>query len=118
LINLMHCFFQMSASKIQRRSGLKSWDKKNIIKSIKVVRNKEMGYLSAAKQYNVPRSTLCDNVRSNWDLCQATRSKLGRKPIIPPILEEKLVEYLLLIERKYFECTRDDVRRLRGVMDK
>jgi len=37
---------------------------------------------------------------------------LGRKPIIPPALEEKLVQYLLLIERKYFGCTRDDVRRL------
>jgi hypothetical protein len=29
--------------------------------------------------------------------------KTGWKPIIPPALEEKLVEYLLLIERKYFE---------------
>jgi hypothetical protein len=37
---------------------------------------------------------------------------LGRKPINPPALEEKLVEYLLLTERKYFGCTRDDVRRL------
>ena len=60
----------------------------------------------------MPRSTLCDYVRSNWDPFQATQSKLGRKPIIPPALEEKLVEYLLLIERKYFGCTREDVRRL------
>jgi hypothetical protein len=37
---------------------------------------------------------------------------LGRKPIIPPALEEKLVQYPLLIERKYFGYTRDDVRRL------
>ena len=37
---------------------------------------------------------------------------MGRKPIIPPALEEKLVEYLLLIERKYFGCTPEDVRRL------
>jgi len=37
---------------------------------------------------------------------------LGRKPIIPAALEETLVEYLLLIERKYFGCPRDDVRRL------
>jgi len=35
-----------------------------------------------------------------------------RKPIIPPALEEKLVEYLLLIEWNYFGCTRDVVRRL------
>jgi hypothetical protein len=37
---------------------------------------------------------------------------LGHKPIIPPALDEELVEYLLLIERKHFGCTRDDVRRL------
>jgi len=60
----------------------------------------------------VPRSTLCDYVRSNWDPFQATQLKLGRKPIIPAALEEKLVEYLVLIEQKYFGCTRDDVRRL------
>jgi len=37
---------------------------------------------------------------------------LGRKPFISSGLEEKLVEYLLLTERKYFGCTRGDVRRL------
>jgi len=58
------------------------------------------------------RSTLHYYVRSNWDPFQAIQSKLGRKPFIPPALEEKLVEYILLIDRKYFGCTRDDVRRL------
>jgi hypothetical protein len=37
---------------------------------------------------------------------------LGRKPFIHPALENKLVDYLLLIERKYFGCTREDGRRL------
>jgi hypothetical protein len=83
-----------------------------MIQPFKAVCNKEMGYLAAAKKYKVPRSTLYDYVRSNWEPFQATQSKLGRKPIIPPTLEEKLFEYLLLIERKYFGCTRDDVRRL------
>ena len=106
------CFFQMSASEIQRRSCLKSWDKESMAKAIKAVRKKEMGYLEAAKLPNVPRSALCDYVRSNLDPFPATQSDLGRKLIIPPALEEKLVEYLLFIERKYFGCTRDDVRRL------
>ena len=60
----------------------------------------------------MPRSTLYDYVCSKWDPFQATQSKLGRESIIPPALEEKFVEYLLLIERKFFGCTRDDVRRL------
>jgi len=37
---------------------------------------------------------------------------LGRKTIISPAVEEKLVEYLVLIERKYFGCTGHGVRRL------
>jgi hypothetical protein len=80
----------MSASKIQRRSCLKSWDKESIIKAIKAVRNKEMGYLAAAKLHNVPRSTLYDYVRSNWDPFPATQSNLGRKLIIPPALEDTI----------------------------
>jgi hypothetical protein len=50
--------------------------------------------------------------RSNWGTFQATQSKLGSKPIISQAPEEKLFEYILLIERKYFRCTRNDVRRL------
>jgi len=49
LINLMLCFFKMSASKIQRRSTLKSWDTENIIQEIKAGCNKQMEYLAAAK---------------------------------------------------------------------
>ena len=112
MINLMNCFFKKCASKIQRRSGLKPWGTENMIQAIKAVCNKEMGYLAVAKIYTLPRSTLYDYVRSNLDPLQATQSKLGRKPIISLVLEEKFVEYLQLSERKYFGHTRDDVRRL------
>ena len=60
----------------------------------------------------MPRSTLYDYICLNWDPFQATQVKLGSKSNIPPALEENLVEYLLLTERKYFGCTPDDVRRL------
>jgi hypothetical protein len=39
----------MSASKIQRKSGLKSWGTGNMTQAIKALRNKEMGYPAAAK---------------------------------------------------------------------
>jgi transposase-like protein len=102
----------MSTSKIERRSGVKSWDTENVIQAIKAVRKQGNGISSSCKEYNLPRSTLYDYVRSNWEHFEATQSKLGHKPIIPPALVEKLVEYLTLIERKYFGCTRDEVRRL------
>jgi len=102
----------MSASKIQRRSGLKSLDTETLVHAFKAVCNKEMGHLAPAKKYNLPLSILYDHVCSNWDPFQATRSKLGRKQIIPPALEEKLVDYLLVTVRKYFGSTLDDARRL------
>jgi len=72
---------------IQRRSCLNSLDKENMIKTNKVACMKEMGYLAAAKLYNMPRSTLCDYADSYWDPYQATQSNFGRKFIIPPALE-------------------------------
>ena len=109
----MNCFFKMSASIIKRRSVLKSWDTENMIQAIKAVFSKEMGYLAAAK--NITCLFLHHTIRfaQIGTLFQATESKLGRKPIIiiPRALEEELVECLLLIERKYFGCTRDDVWR-------
>ncbi|KAJ4440909.1 hypothetical protein ANN_10757 [Periplaneta americana] len=66
------------------------------------VREKIMGYLVASKRFNVPRSTLFDYVRSISEPTKAVKSKLGRKPILPASLEEKLVDYVLMMERKYF----------------
>jgi len=60
----------------------------------------------------LPHSTLYDYVRSNLDPFRATQSKFGSNPVIPPALEEKLVEYILLIELKYLGCTRDDIGSL------
>jgi hypothetical protein len=70
----------MSASIIQRRSGLKSWDKEKMIKAIKAVRNKEMGYLAAAKNITcfvqhyaitfTQIGTLFKPPSQNWDVSQ------------------------------------------------
>ncbi|KAJ4434294.1 hypothetical protein ANN_22846 [Periplaneta americana] len=66
------------------------------------LREKIMGYLAASKRFSVPRSTLFDYVRSNSEPTKAVKSKLGRKPILPASLEDKLVDYVLMMERKYF----------------
>jgi hypothetical protein len=97
----------MSTSKIQRRSGLESWDTENMIQSIKAVCNKEMGHLAAAKNiiclvlhFTITFAqigTLLRPPSQNWGVCQ---------------LFLQLVEYLLLIEQKFSGCTRDDVRSL------
>ena len=102
----------MSGQALNRRKGLKSWDSKNMIEVVRAVRNKEMGYLAASKKFNVPRSTLCDYVRSKSEPSDTIKTKLGRKPVFPLALEEKLVDHLLLMEKRYFGFTRSDVTRL------
>jgi hypothetical protein len=48
-----------------------------MIKVVNAVSNKETKHIAVSEKYNVPRSTLCDYVRSNSDPFQATQSKLG-----------------------------------------
>ncbi|KAJ4448712.1 hypothetical protein ANN_00103 [Periplaneta americana] len=83
------------------RLTLKKWKSEDMVNAIVAVREKRMGYLPASKRFNVPRSTLFDYVRSNSEPTNAVKSKLGRKPILPASLEEKLVDYVLMMERKY-----------------
>ncbi|GBP88563.1 hypothetical protein EVAR_21771_1 [Eumeta japonica] len=84
---------------------------------------------SAANPIKMPRASVmsppASKKRKTWDpekmkkAIEAVRSKnslvhkpLGRKPILPPELEEKLVEYILIMEAKYYGLTRMDVRRM------
>jgi hypothetical protein len=50
------------------------------------------------------KMTITYSVRS-----EAAQSKTGDMQIFAPALEEDVVEYLLLMERKQFGCIRNDV---------
>ena len=98
----MNCFFKMTASKIQRRSGLKSCDTENMVQATEVMCNKEMGHLAAAKnitcfilKYTITfaqTETLFKPPSQNWDVNQLFLQFFKRSLLV---LEEKLVEYLL-----------------------
>lgn len=67
-----------------------------MVKAIRTVRNEEMGYIAASKEYNAlpvtsfipklqnnaPRSTSCDYAQSKWDPTQTGQAKVGSKVII------------------------------------
>lgn len=86
------------------------WDDGNMRRAVDAVISKEMGYLAASQRFKVPRSTLfryCANKKKTGIF---KKEKLGRKPVLTENLEKKLVEHLLLMEKKFFGLTRQDVR--------
>lgn len=78
-------------------------------KAVRDVRNKRLGFLKAAKIYNVPRTTLFRQAKLGEISSKPMKARMGRKTILSPALEEQLVEYLLEIEKKFFGLTRRDV---------
>lgn len=85
------------------------WTEENMRMAVNAVRRKTMGYLAAAKHYNVPRSTLFRYCNNDKEVDNIKKETLGRKPVLTRELESKLVEYILLMEKKFFGLTRRDL---------
>lgn len=94
-------------------SQRKKWDKVKMKEAVVAVKNKEMGLLKASKTFNVPRSTLKDYVKKPMEEIETRLCvPLGRKPILPPDLEQQLLEYCLMMEKSYYGLTSRDLRRM------
>jgi hypothetical protein len=79
--------------------------------AIKVVRSEKMGLKKTSKVYEVPRSTLRDEVNSVERAAEKLINKpLVRKAVLPFNLEEELISYCLMRERKFFGLTTRSVK--------
>lgn len=90
----------------------KQWDESAMQTAIKNVREKKMGFLKAAKTFQVPRATLFRLVKSDLPADLATKTKLGRKTVLSPEEEEQLIEYSMTMESKFFGLTRKDLQQM------
>jgi hypothetical protein len=91
----------------------KAWYKESMVRAVKAVRDKEMGLLKASKMFNVPRATLKDCVNSRGkEVEHLVTMRMGRKPVLPAQIENKLVNYCLLMERNFFGPTTKDIKRM------
>ncbi|CAH2102826.1 unnamed protein product [Euphydryas editha] len=60
----------------------KTWEKEEMATAIAAVREKRMGYLKAAKQFNVPRATLFRFVNDKDSPIESIINKvIGRRPV-------------------------------------
>lgn len=90
----------------------KQWDKQNMENAIKAKLNNEMGYLKAAKVFNVPKATLEYYCKLENPVEAVNKSTLGRKPVLPEALETELVNHCLEMEKRFYGLTSSDIRRL------
>jgi hypothetical protein len=89
----------------------KKWSKKAMCRAVKVVRSGGTEYLRASKHFSVPRGTLeryvKDTTRSPEELVYVD---LGRRTVLPGELENKLLEYCIIMDQRYYGLTRQDIK--------
>ncbi|KAK9883708.1 hypothetical protein WA026_001895 [Henosepilachna vigintioctopunctata] len=103
----------MLMADVNSKTKRKEWNSELMAEAIKLVREKKMGYLRAAKHFNVPRTTLfrlCQ--KSEFSPEEAATTTLGRKTVLGTTLENLLEDYILSMESKFHGLTRNDVRRM------
>jgi len=80
-------------------------------RAVKVVRSGGTDYLGASKQFSVPRGTLeryvKDTARSPEELVFVD---LGRRTVLPSELENKLLEYCIIVDQRYYGLRRQDIK--------
>ncbi|KAK9711228.1 DDE superfamily endonuclease [Popillia japonica] len=73
----------------------KTWNRDALLGAIVAIKNKEIGYLKASREFGVPKSTLELYCKLNSPIEEAVEKQLGREAVLPPELEEELTNYCL-----------------------
>ncbi|PSN40164.1 hypothetical protein C0J52_14094 [Blattella germanica] len=95
------------------KKRLKSWDTDSMIQAVTAIRRKEMGFNKAEKVFNVPKTSLRRYVSmTNKTPEEAVLTKSGRKPVFSASLEKELIDYLLIVEKRYLGITKYDIRTM------
>jgi hypothetical protein len=84
--------------------------------AVNAVRKKDMELKKAAIPFSFPRSTLKDYVKKGeHDVEKRVLGNLGRKPVLPPELQNEFVKFCLNMEKKFFGLFHSNIseRRVR-----
>ena len=82
-------------------------------RAVGVVRSGDTGYLRASEYFSVPTATLeryvKDTSRSQGELVNV---RLGRRTVLPSKLENKRLEYYIIMDQTYHGLRRQDIKRM------
>nr|CAH7719070.1 unnamed protein product [Callosobruchus chinensis] len=90
----------------------KNWDPLAMVKAVKAVRNKEMGYLKASTFFNLPKGTVERYSKSDKSPEELVKLSIGRKPVFSKELENDLVKYALAMEQRFYGLRSGDMKRM------
>ncbi|CAH2016527.1 unnamed protein product, partial [Acanthoscelides obtectus] len=100
-------------SSTNRYKKRKKWSEEDMAAAVQAVREKKMGYLKAAKTYNVPRTTVFRLAnQTELSMPELLSKKIGSKPLFDKAFEDMLVNYALIMEDKLYGLTQMDMRRI------
>jgi hypothetical protein len=86
---------------------MKSWNQDKMTRVVATVRKKEMGFNTAQKLFNVPKTSLRPYISMKDKTPEeAVLTKLGRRPVFSRDMEQELIKYLLMMDEKQFGLTR------------
>ena len=91
----------------------KNWGRVATCLALSFVRNGDTGYLRVSKYFSVPRGTperyVKDKSRSPEGLVNV---HLGRRTVLPSELENKLLEYCIIMDQRCYGLRRQDIKRM------
>jgi hypothetical protein len=94
---------------MSKKKLLKSWHRDKMIRAVATVRKKANVFTKAQKLSSVPKASLRPYVNMKEKPPEeAVLTKLGRRLVFSRDIEQELIEYLLMMEEKYFGLTRQD----------
>ena len=100
-------------NKYKRLSDRQSWRPGDMRNAIAAVEREEMGWLLAAKTYNVPQATLRRRARNKNKFVNSVSKGLGRfRKCLDDSMENDLVSHVLQLESRAVWC---DMSRLKKV---
>ncbi|XP_039304738.1 uncharacterized protein LOC105194808 isoform X2 [Solenopsis invicta] len=89
----------------------KTWDTEVVQLAINSVKSNKLSVRKASILFHVPGNTLQRLVDTDLPLKECVNVR-GRKPLMPPEIEAQLVDYLLILENRFFGITINDVRMM------
>jgi hypothetical protein len=77
--------------------------------AVRVVRSEDAGYIRASKYFSVPRAN-SEEVPTSPSPEELANVHLGRKTVLPSELENKVIEYCIIMDQSYYGLRCQDIK--------